>query len=156
MVKIEIPGMEVLEIEHLVLDYNGTIAINGVVIDGVMERLEKLSVLLDIHVITADTYGSVHEQCHGQNLSVHVIGKYNQNREKLTFLESLKPEHCVVIGNGKNDLLILSQAALGFAVIQEEGISTQTLFASDIVFQTINDALEALLNPNRLIATLRN
>lgn len=156
MIRIEIPGMELLEIEHLVLDYNGTIAFNGVVIDGVMERLEKLSVLLDIHVITADTYGSVHEQCDGQNISVHVIGKYHQDREKLTFIDSLKPEHCVAIGNGKNDLLILTHAALGFAVIQEEGISTKTLMASDIVFKTINDALEALLNPNRLIATLRN
>lgn len=156
MIRIEIPGMELLEIEHLVLDYNGTIAFNGVVIDGVMERLEKLSVLLDIHVITADTYGSVHEQCDGQNISVHVIGKYHQDREKLTFIDSLKPEHCVAIGNGKNDLLILTHAALGFAVIQEEGISTKTLMASDIVFKTINDALDALLNPNRLIATLRN
>jgi soluble P-type ATPase len=62
----------------------------------------------------------------------------------------------IAIGNGKNDSLILSQAALGFAVVQEEGISTKTLFASDVVFQTINNALEALLNPNRLIATLRN
>ena len=156
MVRIEVPGMELLEIEHLVLDYNGTIAINGILIEGVMERLGKLSVLLDIHVITADTYGSVHEQCHGHYISVHVIGKYHQDREKLTFLESLKPEHCVAIGNGKNDLLILSHAALGFAVIQEEGISTKTLLASDVVFQSINDALEALLNPNRLIATLRN
>ena len=156
MIRIEIPGMELLEIEHLVLDYNGTIAINGILIDGVMERLEKLSVLLDIHVITADTYGSVHEQCHGHAISVHVIGKYHQDREKLTFLESLKPEHCVAIGNGKNDLLILSQAALGFAVIQEEGISTKTFLASDVVFHSINDALDALLHPNRLIATLRN
>jgi len=119
MIEIEISGIPKVQIEHLVLDFNGTIAINGVVIDGVMERLEKLSVLLDIHVITADTYGSVHEQCDGQNISVHVIGKYQQDREKLIFIESLKTEHCVTIGNGKNDALMLSSAALGIALLQE-------------------------------------
>ena len=71
MIRLEIPGMEPLEIEHLVLDYNGTMAVNGIIIAGVMERLEKLSVLLDIHVLTADTYGSVHEQCDGHTISVH-------------------------------------------------------------------------------------
>jgi soluble P-type ATPase len=156
MVEIEISGMEKLVIEHLLLDYNGTIAINGVVIDGVMERLEKLSVLLDIHVVTADTYGSVHEQCDGQNISVHVIGKYHQDREKLIFIESLKAEHCVAIGNGKNDVLMLTSAALGIALLQEEGASTKALLASDAVFRSINDALDSLLNPQRLIATLRN
>lgn len=156
MVRIEISGMEKLEIEHLVLDYNGTIAINGVVIDGVMERLEQLSVLLDIHVITADTYGSVHEQCAGQNISVHVIGKFHQDREKLIFIESLKAEHCIAIGNGKNDALMLTSAALGIVLLQEEGTSTKALLASDAVFRSINDALDSLLNLQRLIATLRN
>lgn len=156
MIRLEIPGMERLEIEHLVLDYNGTIATNGVIISGVMEKLEKLSILLDIHVLTADTYGSVHEQCDGQHLSVHVIGKYQQDREKLIFIESLKPQHCITIGNGKNDALMLSSAALGIGMIQEEGINTKALLASDIVFHSINDALDSLLNPQRLIATLRN
>jgi soluble P-type ATPase len=156
MVKIEISGMERLEIDHLVLDYNGTIAINGILIDGVMEQLEKLSEVLDIHVLTADTYGSVHKQCGGHNLSVHVIGKKQQDKEKLVFIESLQPECCIAIGNGKNDALMLSSAALGIALIQEEGTSTKTLLASDIVFKTITDALDALLHPNRLIATLRN
>ena len=29
MIKIEIPGRETIEIEHVVLDYNGTIALDG-------------------------------------------------------------------------------------------------------------------------------
>jgi len=156
MIQIEISGIPTQVIEHLVLDYNGTIASNGVLIAGVMEKLEKLSVLLDIHVLTADTYGSVHEQCAGHKVSVHVIGKYQQDREKLIFIESLKPQHCIAIGNGKNDALMLSAAALGIAMIQEEGINTKALLASDIVFHSINDALDSLLNPQRLIATLRN
>ncbi|MCI4406686.1 MAG: ATPase P [Sulfuricurvum sp.] len=156
MIQIEISGMSPLCIEHVVLDYNGTIAINGELIEGVAKRLDALSALVDLHVLTADTYGSVHEQCRDLNLSVEVIGKYAQDREKLRFIESLKSEYCVAIGNGRNDALMMEHAALGLAVIQGEGISTKTLIASDVVFSSINDALEALLNPNRLIATLRN
>lgn len=156
MINVEISGMPAIVIEHLVLDYNGTIAINGVMIDGAKERLQSLSILLDIHVLTADTYGSVHEECKGLNLSVHVIGKYQQDREKLSFIDSLKAEHCIAIGNGKNDALMLSSAALGIALIQEEGSSMKALLASDAVFRSINDALDSLLNPQRLIATLRN
>lgn len=156
MIQIEISGMPTLYMEHLALDYNGTIAINGELIEGVAERLEGLSALVDVHVLTADTYGSVHAQCRDLNLSVEVIGKYAQDREKLRFIESMKPEYCVAIGNGRNDVLMLERAALGMAVIQGEGISTKTLIASDVVFSSINDALDALLHPNRLIATLRN
>jgi soluble P-type ATPase len=156
MLKLEIPGSEAFEIEHLILDYNGTIALGGVIYEGVMERLERLAEDLEIHVITADTYGSVHAQCEGKKVSVHVIGKVPQDREKLAFLESLGKEGCIAIGNGRNDVLMLSAAALGFALIQEEGTSTKALMASDAVFASIHDALDALIHPNRLIATLRN
>lgn len=156
MIEIEISGMPKVSLKHLVLDYNGTIAVNSILIDGVKERLEKLSVLLDIHVLTADTYGSVHEQCQGINISVHVIKKEAQDRQKLSFIESLNCEHCVAIGNGRNDALMLSSAVLGFAILQEEGMSAKVLASFDILFTSINDALDSLLNPNRLIATLRN
>jgi P-type E1-E2 ATPase len=156
MIEIEISGMAKIQIEHVVLDYNGTIAINGELIAGVKERLEALAHLVDVHVLTADTYGSVHEQCRELNLSVHVIGKYHQDREKLSFIESLKLEYCVAIGNGRNDALMLENAALGIGMMQGEGMSTKTLMSSDVVFTSINDALDGLLHPNRLIATLRN
>lgn len=156
MIRIEISGMSTLEIEHLVLDYNGTIAINGELIEGISERLDALCALVDVHVLTADTYGSVHEQCRDMNLSVHVIGKNHQDRAKLHFVESLKSEHCVAIGNGRNDVLMLESAVLGIGVVQGEGMNTKTLMSSDVVFTSINDALDALLHPNRLIATLRN
>lgn len=156
MIQIDISGMPTLVIEHLILDYNGTIAINGTLIEGVAERLSALGALVNVHVLTADTYGSVHAQCRDVNLTVDVIGKYAQDCEKLRFIESLKSEHCVAIGNGRNDVLMLESAALGIGVIQGEGMSMKTLIASDVVFHSINDALDALLHPNRLIATLRN
>lgn len=153
---LDISGMEPIELKHLVLDYNGTIAINGNLIQGVMERLEKLSSQLSIHIITADTYGSVHEQCEEDFLNIHVIGKENQDEQKLLFINSLGSVNTVAIGNGRNDALMLKSAILGFAILQDEGINIHALNSSDVIFTSILDALDALLIPNRLIATLRN
>ncbi len=153
---LNISGMEQIELTHLILDYNGTIAINGILIEGVTERLKKLSSQLFIHILTADTYGSVHEQCEADFLTIQVIGKEKQDEQKLSFIESLGMRHTVAIGNGKNDALMLKSAILGFAILQDEGINIRTLNSADVIFASIIDALDALLIPNRLIATLRN
>ncbi len=153
---LNISGMEQIELKHLVLDYNGTIAINGNLIQGVMEKLQQLSSQLTIHIITADTYGSVHEQCKADFLKIYVIGKENQDEQKLSFIESLGIGNTVAIGNGRNDALMLKNAILGFAVMQDEGVNIQALNAADVLFSSIADALDALLIPKRLIATLRN
>lgn len=153
---LTISGMEQIELKHLVLDYNGTIAINGNLIQGVMQRLQQLSSELTIHVLTADTYGSVHEQCKADFLNIKVIGKEKQDEQKLSFLRSLGQENTLAVGNGRNDTLMLKNAILGFAVMQDEGINIQALNAADVLFASVIDALDALLIPQRLIATLRN
>ena len=155
MLNIMIPGMDEITVEHLLLDYNGTLACDGQMKPGVLEKLEKLSKVLKVHVITADTFGSVQEQCSAPFFHIHIIGKESQDHAKLDYLKRLGAQNTVAIGNGLNDALILQEAVLGFAIQQEEGCATRTLIASDIVFQNINDALDLLLNENRLIATLR-
>ncbi|MDD3592057.1 MAG: ATPase P [Sulfurovum sp.] len=155
MLKITIPGMEEIRLDHLLLDYNGTLACDGQIKAGVLERLEKLSQSVKIHVITADTFGSVQEQCDASFIHIHIIGKEAQDRAKLEYLKQLDPQHTVAVGNGRNDALILQEARLGFALLQEEGCATQSLLTSDVLFQSINDALDVLLNANRLVATLR-
>lgn len=154
--RLDIPSRESLEISHLVLDYNGTLACNGILNDELTERIMALSKEVAIHVITADTYGTVQSQCEGLGVSIYVIGREDQDREKLRFLESLGNGSCIAVGNGMNDVLMLQQAALGFAVIQEEGACTKAVMASDVVFHSILDAMDALIHPERLIATLRN
>jgi soluble P-type ATPase len=156
MLKIKIPGMEEIILDHLLLDYNGTLACDGKIKPGVLRKLEKLSQSLRIHVITADTFGSVQEQCDEPFIHIHIIGKEAQDRAKLEYLKQLGPQHTVAVGNGRNDALILEEARLGFALLQEEGCATQSLLTSDVFFQSINDALDVLLNANRLVATLRS
>ncbi|MCX7706796.1 MAG: ATPase P, partial [Anaerolineae bacterium] len=57
MIEISIPGDRALRLEHLVLDYNGTLACDGALLPGVAERIIALSRQMDVHVVTADTYG---------------------------------------------------------------------------------------------------
>ncbi|HKJ46485.1 MAG TPA: hypothetical protein VJ991_11715, partial [Balneolales bacterium] len=59
-------------------------------------------------------------------------------------------------GNGRNDRLMLDEAAVGIAVIQKEGASFQSLQAADVICTNIIDALELLVYPKRLTATLRS
>jgi soluble P-type ATPase len=138
------------------MDYNGTLAVDGKLVDGVAARLETLSRDLQIHVITADTFGLVQQQMAPLPCRVSVLGKENQAEAKLQYVRELGLEQAVCIGNGRNDRLMLEAAALGLAVILAEGIAGETIQAADVVTLAINDALDLLLNPLRLTATLRS
>ncbi len=70
-------------------------------------------------------------------------------------LVELGPTHTIVVGNGRNDVAMLREAALGIVIAGAEGVAVEALFAADLVFPHIDDALESLLNPRRLRATLR-
>ena len=155
MLRIEIPKNNALSIEHLVLDYNGTLAIDGKLISGVQELIEKLSKHLKIHVITANTFGSVQDNLAGTNINLAIINRGNEAQQKADFVNSLNPQAVVAIGNGANDSLMLKLSALGIAVMQAEGASTQALLNADIVCSSITDALALLVNPLRAVATLR-
>lgn len=156
MLRVDVPGWKALELEHLLLDFNGTLAQDGVLIEGVLPLLEELSADLGIHVLTADTHGSVHRQCNAAFFTVHVLGEGSQELGKQAYLHKLGAERCIAVGNGRNDCLMLSDAALGIALLQTEGLASGTLAASDLLFGSVTDALEALLSPKRLIASLRD
>lgn len=155
MLRIEISRENTLSIEHLVLDYNGTIAIDGKLINGVKELIQKLSKDLKVHVITADTFGSAHENLTDTNINLAIISRGNEAQQKADFVNSLNPQTVVAIGNGANDALMLKISALGIAVMQAEGVSTQALINADIACGNIADALTLLINPLRIAATLR-
>jgi hypothetical protein len=78
MLEVNIPGYRTLVFSFLVLDYNGTIARDGRLITGVRGRLEALSKSVKIHILTADTFGSVRKAMAGIPCEVVVIGKENQ------------------------------------------------------------------------------
>jgi soluble P-type ATPase len=152
---INIPGFKELSLKHLVLDYNGTIAKDGVFKVEIKERLEKLSTILDVHVITSDTFGSVQAQLEDFNLKINVLLSSNHTLEKATYIQSLGAQNCIAIGNGSNDAQMLQEAAISISLIGDEGCSAKAMINSDVVCKEITDALDLLLNQNRLVATLR-
>jgi soluble P-type ATPase len=155
MIRIDIPGHGALELAHLVLDFNGTLACDGILLDGVTERLLELKKKLDIHVVTADTFGTVRAQMKNIACTVHVLEREQQDVAKLRYVEQLGALHTVCIGNGNNDRRMLEAAALGIAVLQQEGMSRSALQSAAVITRDICDALDVLLKPERLVATLR-
>jgi soluble P-type ATPase len=156
MLEINIPGGPKLGLNHLVLDYNGTIALDGDLIPGVMDILGQLTDILSVHVLTADTHGTVREKLPLDLVRVHILPPQNQDQGKLQYTRELESSSCVCVGNGRNDALMLREAGLGIAVVQAEGCHFQTMAEADIVLPGILEALNLLLKPNRLIATWRN
>ena len=155
MIKISIPGYKELHLRFLVLDFNGTLAADGKLLKGVAEKLNELAGKLEVHVITADTFGKAKAQLKGMKCKFIIIDEAEQQSQKLGYIAELGAESVVAIGNGRNDALMLKHAALGIAVIQNEGACSETLMAADVVCTNIIDALELLENPLRLKATLR-
>ncbi|KAB2891017.1 MAG: ATPase P [Desulfobulbaceae bacterium] len=156
MLTIAVPGGQTLLIAHLVLDYNGTIALDGRLIEGVAERLARLAPDLQIHILTADTHGTAARETEGLPCLLAVIPPNNQDLAKLDYIEHIGPQRVAAIGNGRNDCLMLERAVLSIAIVGEEGASGRALAAADLVSTDIAGALDLLLSPKRLQATLRN
>jgi len=154
-IHLDIPGWESLELEHLVLDVNGTVALDGEVLPAVAERLTELSACLTIHLVTADTQGRAAEIAERLGVRLTCIEARDEAGQKRALVERLGAEQVVAIGNGANDAEMLAAAAVGIAVLGPEGLVTVTLQAADVVVGRIEDALDLLLRPQRLVATLR-
>ena len=155
MESIQIPDFGVLTLDHLVLDYNGTLAVDGLLVPGVKDALNMLAEKVTIHVVTADTFGKAAEGLAGVDCRLTVLDPGRQDLAKASFVEGLGADRTASIGNGRNDALMLAASALGIAVILGEGASMASLSAADIVCTDIVSALELLMHPLRLTATLR-
>jgi len=153
---IEIPNFKTLEIEHIVCDYNGTIAKDGVVLSEIKELFVALSKKYTLHVITSDTFGSVQTQLKNYDTKIKVLSSDNHTKEKAQYIKELGSEKCVALGNGNNDKEMLLHAAIGIAILGGEGCSTDAMLNSDLMCKDISEALHLFLDTRRLIATLRS
>lgn len=156
MLSLDIPGRGAYELVSLVLDVNGTIAEDGYLIPGVKERLARVMRSLDVKLVTADTYGR--QTAIDHELELEAVRLHNGEPEapqKAALVRQLGSASTIAIGNGANDALMLAEAAVGVAVIGPEGASTAALQSADVVALSVVDALDLLLHPRRLIATLR-
>ena len=155
MLDIDIPGYGCLPLRHLVMDYNGTLALDGRLIPGVGKQLIELSQSLSLHVVTADTHGGAQRNLKDLPCRLQVLPPDHQAEAKSAYVQELGAGEAVAIGNGRNDRLMLREAALGIAVILNEGACSATLADADMVCTSIADALDLLRFPLRLVAGLR-
>jgi soluble P-type ATPase len=156
MIRVEIPGYRSLSLAHLVMDYNGTLAVDGCLEGGVADALQRLAPQIDIHVVTADTFGLAADQLRDTPARLVVLPPGGQDVAKRDYIDRLGCSATVAVGNGRNDRLMLAAAEVGIAVLLREGAAVETLAAADIVCAGIVPALELLLHPLRLTATLRS
>lgn len=148
----EIPGEPAFEIEHLLLDVNGTLTDRGNLIPGVRERIGTLKADLDIRLLSADTYGTLAELSRDLGLEAARIGS---GMDKADLVRQLGGGRCAAIGNGRNDAEMLAEVRLGLVVLGPEGLSSRALAAAAVVCSSITAALDLLADPTALGATLR-
>ena len=154
MIHIEIPGRVPMDIANVVLDYNGTIAVDGAVLPELRERLKALLELVPVYVLTADTYGTVRAQCEPLGLTVHTFPREGAAKCKEEIVRSL-PGASACFGNGFNDIAMFGEAALSIAIMGKEGACGKLLTCADVVVTNALDAFDLLLRTDRLRATLR-
>lgn len=155
MIHIVIPGKPPLEIHHLVCDVNGTLAIDGFLMDGIQESIMALSDELEIHLLTADTFGKGADIAGILGVKLSVLKPGREREQKADYVRNLGATRVAAIGQGANDELMLKEAVLGIGVMSTEGFYLPTLLAADIISPDGNSALQLLLHPSRLVATLR-
>ena len=154
MLNIKIPGREEMTLSHLILDYNGTIAEDGAIIESIRPRLARLSEKLSIYVITADTHGTAAQRCQGLPLQVLTFPTTQVGQIKADEAKKLSGG-VVTIGNGFNDIQMSDAADLSICVMGKEGCCGALLSHCDVVVTSIDDALDLLIKTDRLRATLR-
>ncbi|MFP3870154.1 MAG: HAD family hydrolase [Syntrophobacteria bacterium] len=155
--ELEIPGWGCVRLLQALFDLNGTLALDGMLSEGVQERLRRLQRVLGVYVITADTHGTVArvmQDC--GDLQIMRIEPGNEACQKRCFVEKLGASQTVALGNGANDALMLRKACLGICVMHGEGTALQALLASEVLVRSAEEALDLLLQPTRLVATLRS
>jgi len=150
---VDLPGRSPLVLTDLVLDFTGTLSLDGGLLPGVAERLHEIARRLRITVLTADTFGKATEALKELPVETRLVAT---GLDKAHCVARLGAEHVAAIGNGRNDVRMMRLAALSIAVIGPEGAAGELLAAAAVVVRDVREALDLILNPLRLKATLRD
>jgi len=152
---INVPETGKYEIENIVFDYNGTIAINGEIISGILEKIVKLTEVFNVAIITADTFNTVRKAFKNTNVNIHIIDNENGMIQKKEFIKNIGSNKTIALGNGRNDELMLKEAIISVAILNNEGVSLKALNSADFLLKDINHFFEMIEEPKKLIAILR-
>ncbi len=155
MLEIEIPGFGPIKLEHLVSDFTGTLSVGGKLIPGVEDRLNQISEFMKIHILTADTFGVARQELENVRCTIHILTGQSHDVQKEKYVKEVGADKVVSLGNGNNDRNMLKASKVGIAVTEGEGCAVDAIISANIHVKSAIDALDLLLNPKRMKATLR-
>jgi soluble P-type ATPase len=154
MITIQRPGKEPLEIEFILLDFEGTLASDRRVHPKAKDKINLLSKRTKIYILTKEEKEKVMEVLRKVNAEIIHFAEGDASNGKLNLLLQLGASRTVAIGNGIDDASMIKEAALGICVISREGTAGETIQKADLIFSNMIDALDFLLKPLRQKATL--
>src|SRR5208283_2440019 len=155
MFELDIPGFGPVRLEHVVSDFTGTLSVDGTLVPGIKERLNRIAELMKVHILTADTFGKARAELEGVNCYIRILEGQAHDVQKEDYVRQLGPETVVAFGNGNNDRRMLKVAKIGIAVCLDEGCAADAITSADILVTSAEGAFDLFLFPKRLRATLR-
>ena len=154
MIPLQRAGQEPLEIDFILVDFDGTLATDRRVHPKTKDKLNLLARRTRIYVLTTQEKETAKEVLKRVRAEIVHLKEGEAGQEKLNFLNRLGPMRTVAIGNGLDDVPMIGQAGLGICLMSGEGTSAEAIRKADLVFSNILDALDFLLKPLRQKATL--
>jgi len=154
MITLERPGQDPLGIEYILIDFEGTLAMDRRVDPKAKDKMNLLSRRTKIYVLTQEQDQVAEEMLKKVAAEVVHLKEGESSQGKLNLLNELGPQRTVAIGNGLDDVAMVEKAGLGICVISREGTASEMVEKADLVVANILDALDFLLKPLRQKATL--
>ncbi|OGP87833.1 MAG: hypothetical protein A2156_00275 [Deltaproteobacteria bacterium RBG_16_48_10] len=154
MLSIERPGHGDLQIEFILIDFDGTLASDRRVHPKAKDKINLLSKRTKIYILTKEEKERVEEVLKKVKAEIIYLTEGESSQKKLDLLRQLGATGTVAIGNGTDDGPMIEEAGLGVCVIGKEGTSAEAVKNADVVFTDILDAFDFLLKPLRQKATL--
>ena len=156
MIDLTIPGFGRLELIHLVCDYNGTLAQDGVLLPEVARAAGcACRARLRIHVVTGDTFGTARSAVAGLDCTLVVLPEAQQAEAKRRYIETLDAEERRRDRQRSQRSADARGGGARHRRLGGEGSAVETLAACTLVVKDVRDALDLLDHPTRLTATLR-
>lgn len=154
MITILRPGQEPLEIDFILIDFEGALASDRRVHPKAKDKINLLSKRTKIYILTKEEKTLIEGALKKVNAEIIYLMEGESSQQKLDLLRQLGAARAVAIGNGADDAPMIEEAGFGICVMGNEGTYSETMKKADVVFMNILDALDFLLKPLRQRATL--
>jgi soluble P-type ATPase len=154
MILVQRPGQEPLEIEFILLDFEGTLVSDRRIHPKAKDKINLLSKRTKIYILATGEKERLQEVLIKVKAEIIYLKEGEASQRKLDLLRQLGAARTLAIGNGVDDAPMIEEAGLGICIIGKEGASAEAIQKADVVVTNILDALDFLLKPLRQKAIL--